>query len=215
MLSRDGPREDSPLESRTSPFTTLPGDEFDPAISPDGNFVVFAASEGPNATDHLYVKQIGSDKILQLTDAEANDFSPAWSPDGRRIAFLRYVEGEVGSEIFTVPVLGGLERQLVSIATRYESGPAWKPGLDWSPDGQMLAFADKESPDEQDGIFLLSLETMEKKRLTTPPAHEATRDSLPAFSPDGRWIAFKRGRNVTGHQIYLVEIFGWCAEAPS
>ena len=208
VLSGDGPNEGSSPPSQTSPFTTLPGWEFDPAISPDGNFVVFAASEGRNSSDHLHVKQIGGDEILQITDAEANDFNPAWSPDGRRIAFLRYVEGEVGSEIFIVPVLGGTERRLASIATRYEAGPAWKPGLDWSPDGQMLAFADKESPDEQDGIFLLSLETMEKRRLTTPPAEEATRDSLPAFSPDGRWVAFKRGKAVTGHQIYLVATAG-------
>jgi Tol biopolymer transport system component/DNA-binding winged helix-turn-helix (wHTH) protein len=208
LLSGDGSKEGSSPPSRTSPFTTLPGWEFDPAISPDGNFVVFAASERRNTYGHLHVKQIGSDEILQLTDAEAGDTNPAWSPDGRRIAFLRYVEGEVGSDIFTVPVLGGQERRLASIATRDETGPRWKPGLDWSPDGQILAFADKGSRSEQDGIFLLSLETMEKKRLTTPPADEVTRDSMPAFSPDGRYLAFKRGSEIVGHQIQIVAVSG-------
>jgi len=50
---------------------------------------------------------------------------------------------------------------------------------------------DKLSPEEPYGLFILSVATGEKRRLTTPPA-PATADGNPAISPDGSTLAFVR-----------------------
>jgi Tol biopolymer transport system component len=52
-----------------------------------------------------------------------------------------------------------------------------------------------EPLDEPDGIFLLSLESGERRRLTRPPAGYRG-DSVPRFSPDGRTLAFIRREDV-------------------
>jgi len=100
--------------------------------------------------------------------------------------------------VYTVPSLGGQERRLVNV-----SGPldlfSFLRALSWSPDGKWLAFAEKPSEGQPAHIVRLSLETLERERLTTPPEHSQG-DHSPALSPDGTLLAFVRssagdGRN--------------------
>jgi len=90
-----------------------------------------------------------------------------------------------------VSPLGGSETRLG--ATYSVAIPAFFAGaqIAWSPDGKWLCFADSNGTDESQGLFILSLETGEKRRLTTVPS-ESFRDRGPAFSPDGKWVAFCR-----------------------
>src|ERR1051326_5448595 len=71
------------------PLTTYPGDERQPALSPDGNQVAFSWNGMDQRNYDIYVKVIGAESPLRLTTDEAEDFSPSWSPDGHWIAFLR------------------------------------------------------------------------------------------------------------------------------
>ena len=185
------------------PLTSLSGWEWDPALSPDGSHLAFSwYGDGAERAD-IYVQLIGAGTPLRLTTDPADDFSPAWSPDGRHIAFFRYVTGGEQA-IFTVPALGGPERKLQAT-----SCGRWQCSLDWSADGKLLAFPDKTSPDRSligSSIFLLSVETLEKRRLTAPPdEHQA--DMAPAFSPDGRFVAFARVRTTTPG-VYVVPVAG-------
>jgi eukaryotic-like serine/threonine-protein kinase len=181
------------------PLTSLPGWERQPAFSPDGNQLAFSWDGGGDNAD-IYVQLIGAGTPLRLTTDRADDQSPAWSPDGRYIAFTRSVtEGDPG--IFIVPALGGPERKLQTNRCR-----GCTSRLDWSPDGKSLAFTDETSADIF-GIFLLSVETLERRHLTTPPEkHQG--DFMPAFSPDGRWVAFARVGTVTKPGLYVVPVAG-------
>ena len=78
--------------------------------------------------------------------------------------------------------------------------------MSWSPDGQLLAIADREKDQYACSIFLLSLETLQKRRLTSPP-DTAGADYAPAFSPDGRDIAFNIFSPVNGG-IHVVATAG-------
>ena len=63
--------------------------------------------------------------------------------------------------------------------------------MSWSPDGKNIAFWDRKSPKDPTSIWLLSVETLEKKQMTAPDA-SSRGDLWPAFSPDGRYLAFIR-----------------------
>ncbi|MCW8984794.1 MAG: protein kinase, partial [Thermoanaerobaculales bacterium] len=189
---------------KTVPLTSFPGEEIHPAISPDGSMVAFVRA-GETGTLDLYVKLIGEGNPLLLSDTASHAWSPSWSPDGRRIAFYSAILNEDGESSFaveSVPALGGPRRQLLTTA---EAGPG--EGLSWSPDGSTLAIVDREVPDDPIAIFLLSLETGGKRRLTTPPADHIG-DVCPQFSPDGRTVAFVRHSTELESSVFLVPAEG-------
>jgi Tol biopolymer transport system component len=76
----------------------------------------------------------------------------------------------------------------------------------WSPDGRFLAVVDRESPTEPHAIFLLSLESGDKRRVTSPK--DVRGDIQPAFSPDGATLAFARLPGLHDGQIFLQELGG-------
>jgi Tol biopolymer transport system component/predicted Ser/Thr protein kinase len=182
------------------PLTSYPGFETDPSFSPDGNQVAFSWNgEGQDNFD-IYVKLIGSGPPLRLTDHQSREFSPVWSPDGRSIAFLRELSRQK-LEVLLIPALGGPERKLTEVA----ASPWLKgPYLAWSPDGKWLAVVDASSP-ESYGLFMLSPESGERLRLTAPPVQSAG-DSGPAFSPDGRSLAFIRTATFAVSDLYLLPL---------
>ena len=171
------------------PLTSYAGKEHGPALSPDGTQVAFLwTGETDSQMPDVYVKAIDAPQPLRLTDTpEGYESRPTWSPDGRHIAFMR--TDQSGDAIYTIPSLGGMERQLVRLSLG-------SPGLDWSPDGKYLAFPDRDVPGRPASIHLLSLDTLEKRELTSAPA-DSRGDLRPAFSPDSSRLAFVR----TGSQI--------------
>ncbi len=63
----------------------------------------------------------------------------------------------------------------------------------------------REKADEPTALFLISPETGEKRRLTSPPARILA-DSCPAFSPDGRTLAFARMPAWTNSELYSLDL---------
>jgi Tol biopolymer transport system component len=189
------------------PFTSFPGDESEPAFSPEGDRIAFAWRPQDGNSD-IYVKQLGGEGLLRLTDDPADDTGPAWSSDGRHIAFLRRSSAE--SAVYFVPSLGGGERKLADVFN--DPGlmdGAWphNQNPNWSPDGESLAIVDKGAPQEPFGIFLLTRETGEKRRLTVPPAGSYG-DTSPAFSPNGKLLAFVRVPSSGTADVYVAPIGG-------
>jgi Tol biopolymer transport system component len=179
---------------RVVPLTADPGRQIDPAFSPDGKQVAFAWDTGKGGGLDIYVKLVDAGRPLRLTNNPATDAFPAWSPDGRYIAFCRY-EREQG-EVWIVPALGGAERRLGEAANMFG-------GLSWSPDGNFLAVSEASSAGAPLSLYLISPETGKRRRLTSPPNGYGG-DVAPAFSPDGKTLAFVRPP-VHG-SIYLLPI---------
>ena len=187
--SSSEPGRQSPSATLTSvPITSHAGIERTPAISPDGDQVAYSWN-GPNQDNFdIYVQLIGAGRPLRLTSDPAEEGHPAWSPDGRYIAFLRRLGRGAEAEVIRVPALGGGERKLGNLS----GGQFGNFGLSWSPDGKLLAIVDtaEDDPDRR-SIYSLSVESGEKHRLT--PVSSNSRPA-PAFSPDGRRLAFARTR---------------------
>jgi eukaryotic-like serine/threonine-protein kinase len=163
--------------SKTVPLTSYSGRQITPAFSPDGKQVAFAWDGEQGGNFDIYVKLVDAGTPLRLTSSPAAEWSPAWSPDARYVAFCRSFSDHI--EIWMVPALGGVERKLGEVASRTQWAGC---GLSWSPDGKYLALVDKNAPREPHSIFLLSVETGDKRRLTSPlPNTSGIRvpDSLP------------------------------------
>jgi eukaryotic-like serine/threonine-protein kinase len=185
------------------PLTTYGGFQREPTFSPDGNQVAFVWDGDKQDNPDIYVKLIGTTgPPLRLTTDAASDFSPAWSPDGRFIAFLRELSGQK-SAVLLIPALGGPERKITEIDSAARDLPG--PFLAWSPEGNHLIISDRDSPTGPFALFLLSIETGEKKKLTSPPP-QLVGDSSPAFSPDGHTLAFSRRLDFGLGDLYLVNL---------
>ncbi len=210
------PRAAAPLSA--APLTAYAGFETHAEASPDGSRVAFSW-QGDSSQSHLsddrgntdiYIlpaDAAGSTPPQRLTTHPAPDLGATWSPDGRRLAFLRYTdEADVAEErctILEVSLAGGgnVERRLGSCGANVTAD------LAWSPDGQWLAFSDRERNDEPYGIFLLSTVDGRRRKLVAPDGQHWG-DSNPSFSPDGLQLAFTRGVSMDTQDIFRIALAG-------
>ena len=201
------PKANHPATPVVIPVVTNVGEKHTPSLSPDGQHLAFAWNGGAGPHFSLYVKVVGTEETLRLTNQASIDFNPVWSPDGRYIAFCRIQKGETG--IYIIPALGGVARRVRE--THWQEDEFyqvfWYFGrLSWSPDGNSLAYSDRtDSNESATSIFLLLLDSLEVRRLTSPRG--SIGDYNPVFSPDGRTLAFNRGSHgVTS--IYSAPVSG-------
>ncbi|HXG48727.1 MAG TPA: carboxypeptidase regulatory-like domain-containing protein, partial [Methylomirabilota bacterium] len=108
---------------------TFPGEPRDPALSPDGNRLAFAAQF--NGQYEIYLMNVNGTGLQRLTFNPDDDLEPAWSPDGRTIACASKRGGDF--EIVIVDEMTGQELVLTSNSVD-DREPAW------SPDGERIAF---------------------------------------------------------------------------
>ena len=205
------PQPEEPL--RAVELVTVPGLKSSPSFSPDGDHVAFAWNGPRQDNFDIYVQQIGAGSPLRLTTDPRSDYNPAWSPDGRWIAFLRSESlgsprgGSIlqtgKSELRLIPPLGGPERKLAEIRL---GETYWNQTfLAWCPDSDCVVVTDSSGEGKPDALFVVSLETGEKRQLTNPQPPVAG-DVNPAVSPDGRWLVFKRVIGFPGHELYLLPL---------
>jgi serine/threonine protein kinase/Tol biopolymer transport system component len=193
-------------------FTTDPGSYYQPAFSPDGTRIAFVWDGTKRDNFDIYVKDIHTLAVQPLTEDAADVFSPVWRPpDGSEIAFARFDKEKGEGGIFLMNALTrGRPKRLCS--QRLPS--PWHPhtggifgSLTWSPDGKTLAFPSREAAHDRVRIVRLDVETRTQESLTAPgPEHRG--DLLPAFSPDGKWLAFLRDRSNETADIYVVRATG-------
>lgn len=186
------------------PLTTYPENESQAAFSPDGNQIAFVWTGEKEGNTDVYVRLVEGGNWVRVTTNPGDDVNPAWSPNGRTLAFYR--SSTEGDGVYLVPALGGAERKLTDAwANRFGFGShTW---LHWSPEGKWLVLSDKTSATDPFSLFLVSSSTGERRRLTSPPT-SIIGDCSPAFSPDGKWLAFVRVISAVVGEVYLVSVEG-------
>ncbi|PYV33129.1 MAG: hypothetical protein DMG09_22900 [Acidobacteria bacterium] len=198
-----GPQRVEPLQAAA--LTTFPGVELYPSFSPDGNHVAFTWTGPKQDNQDIYVQMIGSGSPLRLTTDPRADYNPVWSPDGRCIAFLRSESSGLffhsgRSELRLIPPLGGPDRKLAEIRNREAFvNPEY---VAWCPDSNCLVVTDSQGEGKPDALFVVSLDTGEKRQLTNPQS-PLLGDSKPAVSPDGRSLVFYRNAPSAGELWWL------------
>jgi Tol biopolymer transport system component len=185
------------------PFATELGEEFSPAISPNGRWVAYVW-DGNAGNYDIYLKSQDGKLRRRLTTNSAGDLYPAWSPDGNTLAFIR-VDG-TDQSLMTVPVNGGDERKITNLVVpdggwAGEIGPLLgNPGPAWMPDGKEVVVFDRS----MQGLCIVSLATGKKRALTQ--SGTSIDDFYPRISPDGKSIAFIRYSTHGVGELYLMPL---------
>jgi len=189
---------------RLAPLTSHQGQEGFPALSPSGRLIAFSWDEGVPGPMHLFVKQVGQASEVRLTTADTADTVPAWSPDETYLAFHRH-GGPGVRGIYIIPALGGAARRITDVADKAGH-------VAWSPDGAHLAVSDAPGGANGPGprrLYLVTVATGARKQLTTPPAGFLGNDSSPAYSPDGKLLAFARSTHTnSAAEVYVMPAAG-------
>ena len=181
-LSRDG---------SIQPVKLAPSDWSNPRISPDGQRVAIDVFDGKQ-TD-IWVYDLAGDALSQLTFDAGEQWQPIWSPDNSRIAFRSTTAQSPFRMLWQrLDGSGGAERLTTN------TGPVAPSS--WDPKGRFLAFMASQAGTSTDIMMLplhdspTGLSPGEPWPFLQTPAAEFN----PAFSPDGRWIAYvssEGGRN--------------------
>jgi TolB protein len=160
------------------------------AWSPDGKQIALTLSKDGNP--EIYVISAADGSIVRrITNDRAIDTSPAWSPDGSQLAFVSDRNG--GPQIFVVPATGGTPRQ-VSFNGAYNTTPTWMP----KPGKHVIAYTTRDGSTYD--IVTLDLDTKAMIRITQSEGS----NEEPAFSPNGRAIAFARA----GQGVFIANADG-------
>jgi len=191
----------------------------DARLSPDGDAIVYvegrAVLERDATLGTLQLVNVRTGQTRALTEGTHADASPDWSPDGRWIVFVSDRDG--GPNVWRVARTGGAPERLTRLDGRVGSPRC-------APRGGLVAFLHAPRSARQraldhartkvgprvrrltslgykhDGrgfvdeafahLYVLDLKTLRVRRLTSGPYA----DAQPAWSPDGRWLAFVSNR---------------------
>jgi serine/threonine-protein kinase len=169
---------------KTTVLRSTPANWSNPGFSPDGERLAVDLFDGSQADVWTY--DIARDTMTRLTFDAADDLRPVWSPDGRRIAFASKREKGPFS-LYWQRADGTGEVQLLVKGTN-----DLFPGS-FHPSGKFLAYFELDGK-TAGNLFILPIEGDEATGLKpgTPEVFLKTdlMESSPAFSPDGRWIAY-------------------------
>ena len=102
-----------------------PAFHVEPAWSPDGKSIVFRSIRDNN--HEIYIVDVESGDVRNVSDDPALDLEPAWSPDGHWIAFgsVRETEGGGGSFDIYIMRTDGSDVRRLAPDPKKDSFPAW------------------------------------------------------------------------------------------
>lgn len=158
-----------------------------PSLSPDGARIVFSSERAGDGMN-IYVMNGDGSGVKEVTaNKDLNSFHAKWSPDGKRILYQGFPDG-----LYVVGVDGSGQSEVSKgvMAT-------------WSADGAHIALMQALKESDKFDIYVMNADGTGRTRLTTDPAD----DGLPAWSPDGRRIAFGSDRSGNG-DIFVMNADG-------
>lgn len=178
-------------------LTAEPGMETHPALSPNGQQLVYAQRPTSAVYRDLFIRGVDQGTPVRITSDPADDHSAAWSPAGDRIAFVRTTPGGHCS-ILVVPMPIGPERTAARCQSAVYTRVSWL-------DADTLVFGDRASPAVPWRIRAVDLTSGAMKDLTAPSA-DTLGDSDPMVSPNGKLMVFRRTLLHGADDLYLTDL---------
>jgi serine/threonine-protein kinase len=183
-------------EGKFRPLRVTPGGYYNPAFSPDGKRLALEVDDGKRRDIGVY--ELERDALTRLTFAGESNSNPVWTPDGQRIVYSSQEKGGTYNLWWIRADGGGNAQRLADSKSAQYAGS-------WRSDGKALAFSQYNAGTNLD-IMTLLIEGNEKSAwkpgepapfLNTPSA-----EGEPAFSPDGRWLAYQSSESGS-YEVYV------------
>ncbi len=167
-------------------------DDRNPAFNADEGMLAFTSNRG--LYWDLYLLDLNSGNLRQLTETPGFEGNPTWSPDGRWIVYEANYDGDF--DIYILPVMD--DEEVIQLTNH----PGSDNSPDWDPGGRRIAFiSDRDgSPD----VFIAKLDQPDERFNNLTQTIELA-ESYPAFSPDGDLLAYSINRRGF-EEILIVEI---------
>ncbi|HEY7878186.1 MAG TPA: hypothetical protein VIC55_08165 [Gemmatimonadaceae bacterium] len=169
---------------------------YDPSLSPDGRLMVYISVVA--GREQLFIRSIDGHVAQQLTRDTVDHEDPAWSPDGQTIAFVYLTSRD--ERIARMPAAGG-GMELLTPASERAIHPSW------TADSRRISYCtddDLAPPKKNDAdIKIIDLATGERRVLITGGIN-----TYPVFSPDGRFIAFRRMLGRMNSEVFVADSDG-------
>lgn len=179
-----------------------------PSFAPRANQIVFVSDyDGDN---ELWILDLESRLITQLTFNEADDRDPDWSPDGTRLVFASDRDFPGFAEIYMLEFvitedgaqLTGDDSPNIFTRVTNDQGSSYQPR--WSADGGWITYVNDTEGDGD--IYLMDKDGQRSQFLTIND--RGAEDKNPTFTPDRRYIAFISNREGEVFQAYLISFNG-------
>lgn len=182
---------------KTELLRAAPGNYNNIRFSPDGRKLAVDVRDGRERD--VWVYEWARDTMSRLTFAPGEDSSPVWTPDGERMAFASTRAGGTTPNIYWQRADGAGEAERLA-----ESMNPQFP-VSWHPSGRFLAFHET-NPQTRSDIMVLTMDGDEAAGLrpgkVRPFLDSGFIELHPAFSPDGRWLAYSSDESGT-HEVFV------------
>jgi Tol biopolymer transport system component len=151
---------------------------------PDSRHIALGVTSLSTPGSHLWIADLQTDRAWPLTRGADSELYPSASLAGDRLVFTR---GEPDYDLVRIPLRDRTSAQPLLATPQNESDPTV------SPDGNLLAYVTDRNG--QDEIWRRTIDGADDQALVTQRDFGDDRTvmlSSPAFSPDGRSIAYQR-----------------------
>src|SRR5512137_575860 len=173
-----------------------------PRLSPDGTRIAYTVTETDFGQDayvtHIWLADVASGDVIQLTRGKKSCSGAAWSPDGKWLAFTSSRVDDK-SQIFAIRPDGGEAIPL----TKAETGVN---GFAWSPDGKTIAFTASDPTSDEAKARKDFYSDFEVVRREYTHSHLWTVDVAEALA------APQPGRRRTSGKAFTVGGFDWAPD---
>ena len=156
--------------------------DLDARYSPDGKSIVFRRGMAPHSD--LFVMSAGGGAVRKLTHVDARIMGHSWTPDGGTIIYSTNVDGEAA--LYAIGVESGRVQAL-------NVKPATSP--DVARIGNTVVYEVPRTKTQLAAAAVASASDVAKGQEPQLLARSTGSDAAPAYSPDGRQIAFVSDRN--------------------
>ncbi|MDI6793546.1 MAG: fibronectin type III domain-containing protein [bacterium] len=182
--------------SDTIQLTDNSVDDRYPAISSDGQWVVFSRRVSSDRWDIWKVKVNNPADSVALVTNQGRNESPCFSPDGTKIVFSSNRLAVNNFEVYTANATDGDSQTNLTNTLGNDLDPCY------SPDGSKIGFASDRYGNQD--VFWMSPDGSNQTRITSTTAFE----QYPSFSPDGSQVIFTSYLDDYRGEIYMINIDG-------
>lgn len=108
-----------------TPVVTGPGDDYQPAVSPDGQSLCFTRGAFGTINATVQRSTIAGTNVTQIANSGLGDYNCAWSPDGTKIAYVQGIFGNGDLMVMNADGTGMPAALVPNVAGRFDGNPEW------------------------------------------------------------------------------------------